>query len=84
MAKVLTLPIKREMPDPARRKAKPRKPDSRYVEGQRLLVEAMRYLIQQDPQRNKDAVMMISEHFRTRFRMSDRPVDLPSFTPEPK
>jgi len=29
-------------------------------------------------------VMMISEHFRTRFRMSDRPVDLPSFTPEPK
>ena len=84
MAKVLTLPIKPEMPDPARRKAKLRKPDPRYLEGQRLLVEAMRYLIQQDPQRNKDAVMMISEHFRTRFRMSDRPVDLPSFTPEPK
>jgi hypothetical protein len=84
MAKLLTLPIKPEMPDPARRKAKPRKPDPRYVEGQRLLVEAMRYLIKQDPQRNKDAVMMISEHFRTRFRMSDRPVDLPSFTPEPK
>ena len=84
MAKVLTLPIKPEMPDPARRKAKPRKPDPRYVEGQRLLVEAMRYLIQQDPQRNKDAVMMISEHVRTRVRMSDRPVDLPSFTPEPK
>jgi hypothetical protein len=84
MAKVLTLPIKPEMPDPTRRKAKPRKPDPRYVEGQRLLVEAMRYLIKQDPQRNKDAVMMISEHFRTRFRMSDRPVDLPSFTPEPK
>ena len=84
MAKVLTLPIKPEMPDPARRKAKPRKPDPRYVEGQRVLVEAMRYLIKQDPQRNKDAVMMISEHFRTRFRMSDRPVDLPSFTPEPK
>jgi hypothetical protein len=84
MAKVLTLPIKPEMPDPARRKAKARKPDPRYLEGQRLLVEAMKYLIQQDPQRNKDAVMMISEHFRTRFRMSDRPVDLPSFTPEPK
>jgi len=84
MAKVLTLPIKPEMPDPARRKAKPRKPDPRYVEGQRLLVEAMRYLIKQDPQRNKDAVMMISEHFRTRFRMSDRAVDLPGFTPEPK
>jgi hypothetical protein len=64
MAKVLTLPIKPEMPDPTRRKAKPRKPDPRYVEGQRLLVEAMRYLIKQDPQRNKDAVMMISEHVR--------------------
>ena len=84
MAKVLTLPIKPEMPDPARRKAKPRQPDPRSLEGQRLLVEAMKYLIQQDPQRNKDAVMMISEHFRTRFRMSDRPADLPSFTPEPK
>ncbi len=82
VAKVLTLPIKPEMPDPARRKAKPRKPDPRYVEGQRLLVEAMKYLIQQDPQRNKDAVSLISEHFRTRFRMSDRPVDLPSFSPE--
>ena len=80
MAKVLTLPIKPEMPDPARRKAKPRKPDPRYVEGQRLLVEAMKYLIQQDPQRNKDAVSLISEHFRTRFRMSDRPVDLPWFS----
>jgi hypothetical protein len=45
-------------------------------------VEAMKYLIQQDPQRNKDAVSLISEHFRTRFRMSDRPVDLPSFPPE--
>jgi hypothetical protein len=84
MAKVLTLPIKPEMPDPSRRKAKSRKTDPRYVEGQRLLVEAMRYLIQQDPQRNKDAVMMISEHFRTRFRMSDRPVDLPSFPPQPR
>jgi hypothetical protein len=84
MAKVLTLPIQPEMPDPSRRKGKQRKTDPRYVEGQRLLVEAMRYLVQQDPQRNKDAVMMLSEHFRTRFRMSDRPVDLPSFQPESK
>jgi hypothetical protein len=82
VAKVLTLPIKPEMPDPARRKTKARKQDPRYVEGQRLLVEAMKYLIQQDPQRNKDAVSLISEHFRTRFRMSDRPVDLPGFLPE--
>ena len=84
MAKVLTLPIKPKMPDPTGRNAKPRKPDPRYVEGQRLLVEAMKYLVQQDPQRNKDAVSLISEHFRTRFRMSDRPVDLPSFSPDPK
>ena len=84
MAKVLTLPIKPEMPDPTRRKGKLRKADPRYLEGQRLLVEAMKYLIQQNPQRNKDAVMMISEHFRTQFRMSDRPVELPSFLPESK
>lgn len=81
MAKVLTLPIKPEMPDPTRRKGKPRSSDPRYLEGQRLLVEAMKYLIQQDPQQNKDAVMLISEHFRTRFRMSDRAVDIPIITP---
>ncbi len=82
MAKVLTLPIKPEMPDPSRRKSSQRKPDPRYLEGQRVLVEAMKYLVQQDPQRNKDAVMLISEHFRTRFRMSDRPGDIASLPPE--
>ena len=84
MAKFLTLPIKPEMPDPGRRQGQKRKTDPRYVEGQRVLVEAMKYLIQQDPQRNKDAVMLISEHFRTRFRMSDRPIDLSSFLPDSK
>jgi hypothetical protein len=84
MAKFLTLPIKPEMPDPSRRQGQARKTDPRYVEGQRVLVEAMKYLIQQDPQRNKDAVMLISEHFRTRFRMSDRPVEPSSFLPESK
>jgi hypothetical protein len=84
MAKVFTLPIKPEMPDPTRRKGKARKADPRYLEGQRLLVEAMKYLAQQDPQGNKDAVALISEHFRTRFRMSDRPVDLPNLSPESK
>lgn len=81
MAKVFTIPVKPEMPDPKRRKDK-RKSDPRFIEGQRLLVEAMRYLIQQDPKQNKDAVMLISEHFRTRFRMSDRAVDLPTLSPE--
>ncbi len=70
MAKVFTIPV---MPDPARRKGKKRSSDPRYIEGQRLLVEAMKYLAQQDPEQNRDAVMLLSEHFRTRFRMSDRP-----------
>lgn len=77
MAKVFTIPVKPKMPDPKRRKANPQKPDPRFLEGQRLLVEAMKYLVKQDPERNKDAVLLISEHFRTRFRMSDRPVDPP-------
>ena len=69
MAKVFTIPV----PPKMGRKRRERNPDPRYVEGQRLLVEAMKYLIQQEPQQNKDAVMLLSEHFRTRFRMSDRP-----------
>lgn len=77
MAKVFTIPVKPKMPDPKRRKAHAQKPDPRFIEGQRLLVEAMKYLVKQDPERNRDAVLLISEHFRTRFRMSDRPVDLP-------
>jgi hypothetical protein len=52
---------------------KPRTSDPRYVEGQRLLVEAMKYLAQ-DPQTNRNAIELLSEHFRTRFRMSDAPV----------
>lgn len=79
MAKVFTIPV---VPDPKRRKAGQRKSDPRFIEGQRLLVEAMKYLIQQDPARNKDAVMLISEHFRTRFRMSDRPGEVPILSPE--
>ena len=78
MAKVFTIPV---LPDPARRRRSRKgvqNDDPRYIEGQRLLVEAMKYLVQQDPQQNKDAVMLLSEHFRTRFRMTDRPED---FTP---
>jgi hypothetical protein len=82
MAKVFTIPVKPTMPDPKRRKAAQGKSDPRFIEGQRLLVEAMKYLVQQDPKGNKDAVNLISEHFRTRFRMSDRPVDVPALSPE--
>ena len=59
-------------PDPAARKAK-RSSDPRYVDGQKLLVEAMSYLAKTDPAANKDAINLLSEHFRNNFRMSDRP-----------
>jgi hypothetical protein len=72
MAKVFTIPV---LPNPARRRSRKglEVNDPRYIEGQRLLVEAMKYLVQQDPEQNKDAVLLLSEHFRTRFRMTDRP-----------
>lgn len=73
MSKLLTIPV---MPDPAGRKAKRKKPiisDERYLDGQKLIVEAIRYLAQTNPKVNKDAVSLLSEHFRTQFRMSDHP-----------
>jgi hypothetical protein len=70
VVKVFTIPV---LPDPSRRKGKPRNSDPRYIEGQRLLMNAMKYLVQQDQEDNKDAVLLLSEHFRTRFRMSDHP-----------
>jgi len=48
-------------------------PDLRYVEGQRLLVEAIKYLVKTGRARNRAAVELLSEHVRTRFRMSDSP-----------
>jgi hypothetical protein len=81
VAKVFTMSV---VPDPNRRKSQPRNFDPRYIEGQRLLVEAMKYLAQQDPDKNKEAVSLLSEHFRTRFRMSDRPADPSPLSPETK
>ncbi len=72
MAKVFTIPVQ---PNPSRRQRE-RNRDSRYVEGQRLLVEAMNYLAKSDPKGNRAAIELLSEHFRTRFRMSDTPGDL--------
>jgi hypothetical protein len=75
MAKVFTITAK---PDPTRRRSRgEKKSDPRYIEGQRVLVEAMKYLAQQNPRENRDAVMLLSEHFRTRFRMTDRPSETP-------
>jgi hypothetical protein len=77
MARVLTIPV---IPDPSRRKqARGSDPgsDPRYIEGQRVLVGAMKYLAQQDPKANRPAIELLSEHFRTSFRMSDSPWGLP-------
>jgi hypothetical protein len=71
MAKVFTIPVPPEM---LRKKSRERTSDPRYVDGQRLLVEAMRYLAQTDPLANRGAIELLSEHVRTRFRMTDSPL----------
>ncbi len=72
MAKIFVIPV-----SPAGRRLNPkRKLDPRYLEGQRLLVEAMKYLTQSDPRKNRAAISLLSELVRTRFRMSDGPARL--------
>ena len=71
MAKVFTIPVP---PDLSRKQPRERTSDPRYVDGQRLLVEAMRYLAQSDPIANRNAIELLSHHVRTRFRMSDSPL----------
>lgn len=70
-ARILTMPARPEVNHLPRQHS-----DPRYIEGQRLLVEAIRYLVQSDPQGNLPAVELLSEHFRTKFRSSDRPAVL--------
>lgn len=70
MAKVFTIPV----PPRVGNKRRERTSDPRYVDGQRLLVGAMKYLAHEDPIRNRTAIELISEHVRTRFRMSDSPL----------
>ena len=70
MAKVFTITV----PPKLGNKRRERTSDPRYVDGQRLLVEALKYLAQEDPIRNRSAIELISEHVRTRFRMSDSPL----------
>jgi hypothetical protein len=70
MAKVFTIPV---APNIGRRRRE-RTSDPRYVDGQRLLVEAMKYLTKADPVTNRSAIELLSEHVRTRFRMSDSPL----------
>jgi hypothetical protein len=75
MAKVFTIPV---TPDPTRRnkRERERKTDPRYVEGQRLLVEAMRYLTQSNKDANRAAIDLLFEHFQSNFRSSDSPLTI--------
>ena len=70
MAKVFTITVPRDLS----RKQRERTTDHRYVDGQKMLVEAMKYLAQADPVANRPAIELLSEHVRTRFRMSDSPL----------
>ena len=70
MAKVFTIPV----PPDLGRKRRERTSDSRYVDGQKMLVEAMKYLAQSNKDANRSAIELLSEHVRTRFRMSDSPL----------
>jgi len=69
MARVFTIPVPPRIP-----RRRERTSDPRYVDGQRLLVEAMKYLAQADPVANRAAIALLSEHVRTRFRMTDSPL----------
>lgn len=70
MAKVFTIPV----PPDLGRKKRERTSDSRYVDGQKMLVEAMKYLAQSDKDANRAAIELLSEHVRTKFRMTDTPL----------
>jgi hypothetical protein len=71
--KVVIIPA---MPDPSGRD-RVRVDDPRYMDGQRLLVDAMKYLLQSDREGNREAAELLSEHVRTMFRMSDSPFHTP-------
>jgi hypothetical protein len=70
MAKMFTITV----PPDLSRKKRERTSDPRYVDGQKMLVEALKYLAKADPISNLGAIELLSEHIRTRFRMSDSPL----------
>ena len=73
MAKVFTIPV---IPDPTRSNQRDRKADPRYVEGQRMLVEAMKYLAQSNRHANREAIDLIFQHFKSNFISSDSPLTI--------
>jgi hypothetical protein len=56
MAKVFTITV----PPKLGNKRRERTADPRYVDGQKLLVDAMKYLAQDDPIRHRTAIELIS------------------------
>jgi hypothetical protein len=70
MAKVFTITV----PPDLGRKKRERTADPRYVDGQKMLVEAMSYLAKADPLGNREAIQLLSEHVRTRFFMTVSPL----------
>ena len=70
MAKVFTIPVP---PEIVTEEARERTSDPRYVDGQRLLVEAMRYLAQSDPFRTGRDRIVVGTRAHT-FRMTDSPL----------
>ncbi len=71
MGRVLIIPAR---PNPERNKRE-RTSDPKYIEGQRVLVEAMKYLAKSDPKKNRPAIELLFDHFQTQFRMSDTPLE---------
>lgn len=71
MAKVFTIPA---LPKRRSRRGDAGEGDPKYIEGQRLLVEAMRYLAKSDPRGNRPAIDLLFDHFQNQFRISDKPM----------
>ncbi len=71
MAKVFTIPVQ---PNPKRADNREPRSDRRFIEGQRVLAQAIRYLTKSDKDGNRAAIALLLEHFETQFRVSDSPL----------
>jgi hypothetical protein len=70
MAKVFTIPV---TPNPKQRRRE-RNSDARFLEGQRMLAKAIKYLTKSDKNGNRPAIELLFEHFENNFRVSDSPL----------
>ena len=69
MARVLTISV---LPIPRKRKGEGPSA-AKFLDGQRKLANAMAYLAKAGRKANREAISFLSEHFRTKFRITDRP-----------